>query len=97
MANDILLENNDLKITGGDLAIGYSDEQHIEQITVANKGDYKQYPVVGVAITKMLNAPISYKVKRKIEKQIAVQLQYDKAKNIKVEFNDTIKIQADYD
>jgi hypothetical protein len=97
MANDILLENNDLKIINGDFAVGNSDEQNIEQTLIAVKGDFKQSPMTGVAIVQKLNAPQTYAVKRAIEKEINLQLKADKAKEIKVSYNDTLKIQAKYD
>ena len=45
---DILLnEDNDLVIAGGDLAVGLSDEQHIQHILQAAPGHYKQWPLLG--------------------------------------------------
>ena len=53
---DILLDKTgDLDIQNGDIVIGYSDNQHQEHILLANKGDYKQFPELGVGINKMLN------------------------------------------
>lgn len=53
---DLLLdENNDLILVGGDFAIGHSDEQHQKHILIANKGEYKEHPEVGVGIIDMLN------------------------------------------
>lgn len=53
---DLLLdENNDLILVGGDFSIGHSDEQHQKHILIANKGEYKEHPEVGVGIIDMLN------------------------------------------
>ena len=56
MAKDILFEDNDLKFENGDLSIGDSDQQHIEDLLLANKGDYKQSPIVGIGIKKWINS-----------------------------------------
>jgi len=49
--NDILLDRNgDLNFKNGDLEIGYSDNQHQEHILIANKGEYREFPELGVGI-----------------------------------------------
>ncbi|SHM20719.1 oxidase [Chitinophaga sp. CF418] len=46
---DILLnEELDLDIRAGDLNAGYSDLQHQELILINNRGNIKEFPVVGV-------------------------------------------------
>jgi len=98
MANDILIDSNgDLKIANGDFVVGNSSEQNVEQVLLANKGEWKQWPLIGVGITKLLNAPITRSVKKRIEKNIILQLKYDGAKNIDASFKNEIKITADYD
>ncbi|AUS06473.1 oxidase [Pseudotamlana carrageenivorans] len=53
---DILIDtNNELIIENGDFVIGLSDEQHQKHIIIANKGEYKESPEVGVGIQQMLN------------------------------------------
>ena len=37
---DIILENNSLKIIDGDFEIGKSDNQHIESIFESHKGEF---------------------------------------------------------
>jgi hypothetical protein len=49
-------EDGDLMIKNGDLVIGYSDKQHIKDITVASIGWWKQFPMVGVGIMNYLNS-----------------------------------------
>lgn len=46
---------NDLELRDGDLLIGASDNQHTEHILIADKGQYKGVPEIGVGITNMLN------------------------------------------
>ena len=54
--NDILLDRNgDLNFKNGDLDIGYSDNQHQEHILIANKGEYREFPELGVGIHQMLD------------------------------------------
>lgn len=100
MAKDILTdENGSIKFLNGDLDIGYSDEQHIEHILKAHKGDYKQYPMLGVGIADYLNSPETLKTRRQLEKEISLQLEMDSAKEIKVNYttDGTIKVAAAYE
>jgi len=50
--NDIVFENNDL-------AIDYSDNQHIQDTINAFQGWWKEYPADGVGIQAYLNAPLT--------------------------------------
>jgi hypothetical protein len=57
MAKDILLdENGDLKIANGDFVIGDSNDQEIENLLVSAKGAFKEFPLVGGDIGKMLKS-----------------------------------------
>lgn len=47
--------NDDLEIEGGDLALGYSDEYHQKHILLAEKGEFKEFPELGVGIMNILN------------------------------------------
>jgi hypothetical protein len=51
---DIILIDDDLLIKNGDLVIGESDDQHIGLLMRMNKGDLKQYPLVGVGIDRAI-------------------------------------------
>lgn len=98
MARDILTdENGDLKIVGGDFATGQSDEQHLVDILSANKGEYKQHPLVGVGIQDWLNGPITSLELARLEKEIRTQLEADGASDISVSFGDTLKVEARYE
>ncbi len=55
MQDLILNDNGDLKIEDGDFVVGHSDEQHQQHILLANKGEYKAIPEIGVGIVQMLN------------------------------------------
>ncbi len=52
---DLLLDDtDDLLIENGDFVIGISDLQHQEHLLIAQKGDFKQFPDIGVAIEDYL-------------------------------------------
>lgn len=53
---DILLDDDgDLLIENGDFVIGESDTEHIKSILMANKGDFKEFPELGVGMEELLN------------------------------------------
>ncbi|MBR4137840.1 MAG: hypothetical protein IKU05_05455 [Bacteroidales bacterium] len=93
MRKDLTLdtETGDLVFTNGDLAIGDSDEQNALLILDAEKGEYKEYPQVGVGLRKYLK---STGREREIRREIAVQLGLDGYDNANIETdNGTIKIE----
>lgn len=55
--DDILLdkETDDLRIENGDFVIGRSDEQNQKLILISEKGEWKEFPELGVGIDKMLD------------------------------------------
>lgn len=54
---DVLIdEGNDIIISNGDFAIGDSDIRHQEHILIANKGEFKEFPEMGVGIIEALNS-----------------------------------------
>ena len=53
--NDILLDDNfDVIIKDGDFLIGEASEQHQQLLLISEKGMWKQYPVIGVAMQSFL-------------------------------------------
>jgi hypothetical protein len=52
---DILLKNNDINIVNGDIEIGEARQQDIELICKSEKGQFYQYPKLGVGIERQLN------------------------------------------
>lgn len=57
MAKDILLdENGDLVIVNGDFVIGDSDTQEIEQLLISKKGEFKEFPLVGADIERLIKS-----------------------------------------
>ncbi len=53
---DLLTDSSgDVMIKDNDLVIGFSDFQHQEHLLVAQKGDLKESPTVGVGIENFIN------------------------------------------
>ena len=89
---DLLLDDsNDLILEGGDFAVGHSDEQHQKHILIANKGEYKEHPEVGVGIENMLNDDAYTEMLIETKKQ----LQYDGMVIKNVSFNEKGKLIID--
>lgn len=94
MTDILLSKTGDLDIQHGDIVIGYSDNQHQEHILLANKGDYKEFPELGIGINNMLNdddfMPFLIEAKKNLE--------YDgmKINNIKFEENGNLNIDGYY-
>lgn len=92
---DILTDDNgDLLIQNGDIVIGESDNQHQVDIILSNKGEYKEFPEIGVGIVQMLSDDDPMSVLIEIKKN----LQYDgmKVDNVKFEENGKITIDGSY-
>lgn len=94
MTELLLDENGDLAIENGDFVTGFSDNQHQEHILIANKGEYKQFPEIGVGIIQMLNDDDYINVLIEAKKN----LEYDgmKINNIKFEENGNLNIDGYY-
>jgi hypothetical protein len=92
---DILLDNTgDLEVLNGDLVLGYSDNTHQEHILMATKGEFKEFPEIGVGLNRMLGDDdyISFLIDAK------KNLEYDgmKINNIKFEENGNLTIDGYY-
>ena len=87
---DLDFSNNDFKIESNELG-------HIESVLLAHKGEWKQYPMIGVGISKYLNSPLSPTIRVRLEKEIKLQLESDLFKNIFVEVNESgvVNVKAD--
>jgi hypothetical protein len=72
---DIITDNDsDLNISNGDLLISESDSQHIDHILTANKGHFKQNPLIGAGIIEFINNSAS---EQEIRQRIKLQLESD--------------------
>jgi len=54
MPNDLILEDYDLQIKNGDFVVGESTRQHQNLLLLADKGEFKQFPTIGVGILRYL-------------------------------------------
>jgi len=93
--NDFKLDDTgDLLITNGDFVVADATLQHQEHIIVAQKGEYKQYPEIGVGISNMLNDENP----RDIITQIRRNFEYDGMEVKQLEFaaDGSIVVDAPY-
>ena len=54
MFKDVIY-SEDVEILNGDLKVEFSEDQHVEHILRAGKGNFYQYPEIGVNITELVN------------------------------------------
>jgi len=99
MAKDFVLKDGDLQIRGGDFVVDESDQQHVEDLLLAHKGEYTQNPVLGIGISSYLRAPVDARIRQKLERDIKLQIEADGGKNVSVSVGsiDNIEISARYD
>ena len=96
---DILCgDDSDLSVVNGDFLTGISDEQHVEDLLLAEKGHYKQFPFSGIAIVNHLHAPMSLTDRDNIKREILLQLEADGIKRlaITIDANGTITVKGKY-
>lgn len=87
MRKDILLDGeSDLNFHNGDFDIGQSDQQHIEHILEAQKGEYKASPLVGFGIVNYLKK--STKIKSDFKRDLKIQLDHDGYQNPSIDLSD---------
>lgn len=71
MTDIVLDDQNDILIENGDFIIGDTDNQNQKLIVIANKGEFKEFPEVGVGIQNMLSdddpTDVLIEIKRQLE------------------------------
>ena len=93
--NDLLLDDvDDLQISGGDFVVGDATVQHQRHIIVAQKGEYKEHPEIGVGIANALQDENP----RQILTQIRRNFEYDgmRVNTLQINDNGTITVDAPY-
>lgn len=97
MVKDLILKNGDLDIKNGDLVIDYSDQQHIEDLLVSEKGDFKQSPLTGIGLLNYINAPLTKENRLALEKEIRLQLLADgfEIKQVEIGTEGSVNIDAE--
>lgn len=67
ISNDLIFgTDGDLSIVNGDFEIAQSDDQNIEAIILAEKGQFYQFPLLGYGITTKLKGPFSKLTEKKL-------------------------------
>tara|TARA_R110000787_G_C13300324_1_gene434430 strand:+ start:29 stop:328 length:300 start_codon:yes stop_codon:yes gene_type:complete len=69
----------------GDFQIGDSDQAHIEHILDAHKGDFKEFPLLGIASVNFLTGPGG---DQSVKREIINGLKADNYGSIVVNFNE---------
>lgn len=77
MVKDVLHKEGDLLFQNGDFAVGVSDEQHINDIILHEKGNFRQNPALGVGIMQYLNSPHNTLARTELEGKVKRQLEFD--------------------
>ncbi|MFK7000201.1 hypothetical protein [Flavobacterium oreochromis] len=73
--NDFII-NDDLKIAENDFLIDQVEQQNIEFLLLTQKGNYKEFPILGVGISQYVNSPDTTS-RLRLENEIDKQLSYD--------------------
>jgi hypothetical protein len=91
---DIALLNNDLVIVDGDLAIAYSDQQHIQDTINAFPGWWKEFPSDGVGVLQYLRGA---GLQQQLSRSIRLQLRSDgyDVNNPKISYDPSGKLIVD--
>lgn len=75
LVEDFLYNSDgDLSIKNGDIEVGPSDNQHLEDIMLADWGQFRQYPELGVGIERFFMGNYS---KQYIRKEIRREVESD--------------------
>lgn len=86
---DLLLdENGDLAIENGDFVIGVSDQQHVEAVLLSNKGEYKEFPLVGFGAIRYVKSNIS---DIEFKRDLKIQLEYIGYKNPAIDLSNGLE------
>lgn len=92
MPIDVLFNpDGDLDVSSGDIRYGESTAQHQRDLLIAGRGDYKEYPAVGVGTVRFLNDNLPEDYLREVSKAFqgdgmtVERISYDEDMNIVTE------------
>jgi hypothetical protein len=72
---DLLLDSTgDVMIENGDFVFGESDQQHVEDIFIANQGEYKEWPLLGFGAINYIKTRVT---DAEFKRDLKIQLAYD--------------------
>lgn len=73
MVDFILDENGDLAIENGDFVLGEADQQNVELLLFSNKGEFKEFPLVGFGAINYIKSNVS---EIEFKRDLKIQLEY---------------------
>lgn len=82
MIGILIDDNNDLQVSAGSLVLSNIDEQICQFVMVANPGDFKESPILGMSVYNMLNGSADEFYKNDLKTQLKTQHLNAKAINI---------------
>ena len=86
MAQDFLLDDNgDIKIINGDLVIGESDQQDVEIVFKAHKGEFKEFPILGFGASLYLKKNTN--IVEEFIRELELQLEYNGFKDPEIDLS----------
>ncbi len=91
--NDFIIED-DLEIRNGDFRIDEASQQNLTHLLLSQKGSYKEYPILGVGLTRYINSPDSTG-RLRLENEIDKQLIFDNFNVSTLDVNDLKNIRID--
>jgi len=88
-------EHGDLLIKDGNFVVGESTGQHIRNLLLANKGEYKQFPTIGVGINSFLLDDLD---DRELSRMITTEFENDGMiiNRLSVRSLEDLEIEAEY-
>ena len=95
MPKDILLDDTlDLQIVNGDFVIGESTEQNQKMLILADKAEFKEYPMRGVGVLRYLEEETPDNLAREIRQEFTIDGMT--VNKIKIANDLTIQVDANY-
>lgn len=89
MNQDILRNvDGDLDFANGDIVIGQSDQQHVEDIFIAHQGEYKEFPLIGFGAIDYIKSNV---VDSEFKRDLKLQLEYDGYNSVTIDISNGIE------
>ena len=72
---DIIIDDDgDISFFNGDFKVKESDSQHVEHIMISDRGQFRQFPLIGVGIYRLFSGSPNVQF---VRQQIKLQLESD--------------------
>lgn len=84
MRTDILHNDGELLFADGDLMVGQSDEQHVQDIVLSQKGEWKEHPLCGFGAINYIKSRVTTS---EFKRDLKIQLEYDGYNNVDIAFD----------